>query len=107
MRNLITICLLAAAIYFGWHYYEQLGNGAAAEARIAELQAQNESLKAALKAAYDGNRKGGTPSHPQASQSAPKPNWIDEINRKWQSPLTGGSSGQSAPNGSGGRGKGR
>ena len=107
MKNLIPIFLLVAALCLGWQYMEVSGGKAELETKLAESNSEIETLKAEVKAANNRANQAGDAAHPQASQSGTKPNWIDERNHKWQSSLTGGSSGSSGPGAAGGGGKGR
>ena len=103
MRNLITICSLAAALYLGWQYSQASADRTAAEARARQAGEEIESLKVQLKTANARIAQAGAATHPQpgqpAAQSSPqpaqKPNWVDEKNRNWQSPLGSGSNASS------------
>lgn len=90
MRNVFTILLLIAVLCLGWEYREVSAGKAAAEAKVAALDAEIETLRAGMKSA-----KG------EASQPGTKANWIDDRNRNWQSSLSAG------PGGTGGSGQGR
>ncbi len=73
MKMLITLCSLVAAIVLGWRYNESEKAREAAEAQINAANAKLDELS--IKPA-----------------PTPKPNWIEERNRNWASPLSKGAS---------------
>ena len=87
MRNLITICGLIAAAFFGWQYAKVQK----AESRLNEAVKQHVTLTQDLSAAKNELQQAS--NHLLAlvrSQPVSKTNWVDERNRNWSSALKGG-----------------
>lgn len=85
MKTLLTLCCLLAAVSLVLQQRDLAGQKKEAEAKLAGLTEEMEVAQGILRNANDQIAQLSGPV-PQPSPT-PKPNWVDERNRNWQSKL--------------------
>ena len=86
MKIFLMFCLMAGAIFLAWQRQDFLDGKTAAEAKVLELTNEVEKERKANDVA---NAKIAQLTN--QPKPTPRPNWIEERNRNWQSPLGRGS----------------
>ena len=90
MKSLITICSLIAALCLAWQHHSLSEAKEDAELRAADTSRHLGAAREELKIANTRIAELSAP-HP-APGPTPKPNWVEERNRNWQSSLSNGAS---------------
>ena len=86
MKTLLLFCLTAVSIFLAWQRQDFLDGKTAAETKVLELTNELENERKANDVA--NARIAQLSNQPKPT---PRPNWIEEKNRNWQSPLGRGS----------------
>ena len=92
MRTLIILCGLAATAFFAWQYPKMNEEKTAAQSRLDEATKQLSEREREISTARNeleaiNARIAALSRVPRPPVS--KPNWVDQRNSNWNSPLTG------------------